>query len=372
MFIAHRSALVEALRLVGQVVERRNTIPICQNVLFERAGPGELAARVTDMDIEATIPFETISIDDGFRGFTVPAILLSDIIRKLPENADVKVEAADDNLSAVHVRSGRSKFRLQVLPESDFPTIQTGELPHGFSVSAAALAPAVSAVAFAVSTEETRHYLNGIFIHPGEYGDTSGLKLVATDGHRLSKRFIRIDDIPADMPGVIIPKKTVEVISKHLPKDGSVRFDVSENKIRLSIGDMTITSKLVDGKFPDYVRVIPSHEDFVEIESKPFVAAIGRVSTMSSGSNAMKMHFGGGTLTLSVSNPDSGNADDEVTYQGQADLTIGFNAKYVTEALNQLPEGTARLYLADAGSPAVLRSDGDHAENVIVLMPMRV
>jgi len=369
MFTASKSSLLDALKLVGQIVERRNTIPILQNVLIDLWGnSGRLTARVSDLDVEATIPFPA-TVDTDFRGFTVPAHLLMDIVKKLPDGADVRVEAADAGLSGVIIKSGRSKFRLPVLPPSDFPSLEGSELPFALDIPSGALEKAIASVQFAISTEETRYYLNGIYLHAAE----TGVKLVATDGHRLSKRFIPLDDVPQDMPGIIIPKKTVETIVKHLPKDGTVTLQVSDAKIRMLIGDMVLLSKLIDGTFPDYQRVIPSHESFIELEGKHLAAAIDRVSTVSTGgSRAVKMAFAGGTLKLTVSNPDAGNAEDEVAYEGEAELETGFNAKYVNDALSRLTEDSVQFHLGDPGSPAVLRADGDHAENLIVLMPMRV
>ncbi|KEQ05722.1 DNA polymerase III subunit beta [Pseudorhizobium pelagicum] len=369
MFTASKSSILDALRLVSQIVERRNTIPILQNVLIDLWGnSGKLTARVSDLDVEATVPFAA-TVDTDFRGFTIPAHMLMDIVKKLPDGADVRVEATDADLSSVTIKSGCSRFRLSVLSPHDFPSLEGAELPFSVEIPAAALERAITSVRFAISTEETRYYLNGIFFHPAP----TGLKLVATDGHRLSKRFIPLDDVPQDMPGIIIPKKTVEAIAKHLPKEGSITLQVSDAKIRLLIGDMVLLSKLIDGTFPDYQRVIPNNEAFIEIEGKQLAAAIDRVSTVSTGNGrAVKMTFAGGSLKLQVSNPDAGNAEDEVAYEGDADLETGFNAKYVNDALANLSDSTIRMHLGETGSPAVLRADGDHVENVIVLMPMRV
>ncbi|ATN32865.1 DNA polymerase III subunit beta [Rhizobium sp. ACO-34A] len=368
MFTASKSAMLDALKLVGQIVERRNTIPVLQNVLFERLGTtGKLTARVTDLDIEATIPFAA-SIDTDFRGFTVPAHLLMEIVKKLPDGADIRVDAADAELSGVTLKSGRSRFRLQVLPPQDFPSLDAGEMPFAIEVSGAALERAIGAVRFAISTEETRYYLNGIYLHPSE----GGLTLVATDGHRLSKRFIPLEGVPQAMPGVIVPRKTVEVLIKHMPKE-DVTLQVSDAKIRVMIGEMLLVSKLIDGTFPDYRRVIPACERFIEVEGKALSAAIDRVSTVSTGNGrAVKLTFADGVLRLTVNNPDAGNAEDEIAYEGEANLETGFNAKYVNDALANLSEQTVNIYLGEAGSPAVLRADGDHAENLIVLMPMCV
>lgn len=366
MFTASKSTLLDALKLVAQVVERRNTMPILQNVLFFRQDGGELAARVTDLDIEAVIPFRA-EVLPAFRPMTMPAHLLHEIVRKLPDGADIRFEPDAEMRNAI-VRSGRSRFSLPMLPAEDFPTMGAGELPFGFDLPAASLASAIAGVSFAISTEETRYYLNGIYCHAIE----PGIRMVATDGHRLSKRFIPLDGAPVSMPGVIIPKKTVDVLARQLPKDGSVRVDVSDAKIRFAFADMVLVSKLIDGTYPEYQRVIPERDRYIEIDAKPFAAAVDRVSTLASGSRAVSMALENGAMSLIVNNPDSGRAEEEVSYEGMINLTIGFNAKYVNDAISHLPEGTIRVGLEDPGSPAIFRADGDHEENLIVLMPMRV
>lgn len=366
MFTASKSTLLDALKLVSQVVERRNTIPILQNVLFFRQEGGGLAARVSDLDIEAVIPFSAEALP-SFADMTMPALVLHDIVRKLPDGADVRVEPDAERRNAT-IRSGRSRFSLPLLPVGDFPSMAAGDLPFAFDLPSAGLAAAFERVSYAISTEETRYYLNGIYCHAVE----AGIRLVATDGHRLAKQFLPLDEPPSAMPGVIIPRKTVDVITRNLPKDGTVSIAVSDAKIRFAFGGMVILSKLIDGTYPDYPRVIPARDRYVEIEAKPFAAAIDRVSTLASGSRAVSMAFDGGTLTLTVSNPDSGRADEEVAYDGEAKLTIGFNAKYVSDAIARLPEGTLRIGIEDPGSPALLRAAGDHEENLAVLMPMRV
>lgn len=367
MFTVSKSAILDALKLVGDVVERRNTIPILQNVAIEAGGSGRLTARVSDLDIEAVVPFAA-EILPGFKPFTVQAFLLNDIVRKLPDGIDIRMEATDEHMSAVNLKAGRSKFRLQVLPSTDFPTMASGDLPFTVEMPAPTLSKAIASVSFAISTEETRYYLNGIFFHPA----ADGLKLVATDGHRLSKQFVRAEDVPQSMRGIIVPKKTVHTLAKHLPKDGTVILQISDAKIRVIIGEMVMLSKLIDGTFPDYQRVIPPHEKAIEIEGAQLSAAIGRVSTVSSSGRAVKLTFSEGMLRLVVNNPDAGNAEDEVAFEGEAEMETGFNGKYMTEALDRLGEGTVQMLLGEPGSPAILRADGDHAENLIVLMPMRI
>lgn len=371
MFKASKAALKSALALSGDIVERRNTIPILSNLLIERASRHELQVRMTDLDLEGRIIFEA-EADESFQPFTVSAQLLRDIVGKLPDGAEIAVKAADADLRQIKVSAGRSTFSLQVLPAADFPDLTAGGFAASFDLPAQALARAIGAVSFAISTEETRYYLNGIFMHATE----GGVMLVATDGHRLAKRLVTAE--PGAMPGVILPRKTVGILGKLLSdkalKEATVHVEVSEAKTRFSLPGITITSKLVDGTFPDYVRVVPQrHEGKAELDGAVLKTAVDRVSTISTDrGRAARFRFEGGTLTLEVNNPEAGNAQEVLSYDGDAKVEIGFNAKYVLDAVNSLPDGPLLMEVSDAGSPAILRVDGDHRENLVVLMPMRV
>ncbi len=371
MFKASKAALKSALALSGDIVERRNTIPILSNLLIERASRSELQVRMTDLDIEGRILFEA-EADANFQPFTVPAQLLREIVNKLPDGAEITVKAADTDLRQVKVSAGRSTFTLQVLPANDFPDLTAGGFQASFPVPAASLAKAMGAVAFAISTEETRYYLNGIYLHAID----EGLMLVATDGHRLAKRFVSAN--PGALPGIILPRKTVGILSKLLSdkgaKDVDVQVEASDQKVRFSLPGITITSKLVDGTFPDYRRVVPqSHTGSAELDGAVLKAAVDRVAVISTErGRAARFRFEDGTLTLEVNNPDAGNAQEIQSYDGEAKVEIGFNSKYVLEAIASLPDGPLLMEVSDAGSPAILRVDGDHRENVVVLMPMRV
>ncbi|WP_336171673.1 DNA polymerase III subunit beta [Ensifer sp. MJa1] len=371
MFKAEKSAMAAALAITNSIVERRSTIPVLLNVLFEKdeTQPGKLLARFTNLDIEAAVRFGA-EIDPVFEAFTVPAATLHEIINKLPDGADLSIAGErTDKLTGVTIKSGRSRFRLQVLPASDFHKMKHGDLPFSFSLSATDFAAALSSVGFAVSTEETRYYLNGIFLHPAE----DGACMVATDGHRLSKRLVRAE-LDAAAPGIIIPRGAIKVLTRILPKEGTVAISLSDTVIRITTGETTLTSKLIDGTFPDYQRVIPaSHAMLATIDIKSLATSIERVKTISGErGRAVLFSFADQALKLKVNNPDAGEAEDEVTYEGEASLQIGFNASYVADALSHLSGDRFEMGLGDAGSPAVLRSVGGPRENLIVLMPMRV
>ena len=375
MFTASKSSILDALRLVSQIVERRNTIPILQNVLIDLWGnSGKLTARVSDLDVEATVPFAA-TVDTDFRGFTIPAHMLMDIVKKLPDGADVRVEATDADLSSVTIKSGCSRFRLSVLCPHDFPSLEGAELPFSVEIPAAALERAITSVRFAISTEETRYYLNGIFFHTIEVGSDLKLRAVATDGHRLARADIDAPSGSEGMPGIIIPRKTVGELQKLVDNpEAVVTIEVSDAKIRLTIGSVVITSKLIDGTFPDYQRVIPTSNDKeMRVDYQSFTRAVDRVSTISSErGRAVKLALSDGQLTLTVNNPDSGSATEEVAVGYDNDpLEIGFNAKYLLDITAQPSGDDAIFMLADAGSPTLVRDlAGDDA--LYVLMPMRV
>ena len=366
-----RGALLKSLSHVHRVVERRNTIPILSNVLLQ-ARDGALLLRATDLDLEIT---ESVAADVGQAGATtLPAHTLYDIVRKLPEGGQVSLETAGDS-GQLLLRSGRSRFNLQSLPESDFPDLTAGDLTHRFSLPAADLKKLIDKTQFAISTEETRYYLNGIFMHTIEVDGHMMLRAVATDGHRLARVELPAPAGAAGMPGVIVPRKAVAEVQKLVEDLGAeVVVEMSTTKARFTFGPVVLTSKLIDGTFPDYTRVIPTGNDKrLTVYCTPFAAAVDRVSTISSErGRAVKLALSEGKLTLSVTNPDSGSATEEleVDYDA-APIDIGFNARYLLDITSQLDSDTALFKLADPGSPTVIQ-DRDGAAALYVLMPMRV
>ena len=370
--IVERAALLRSLGHVHRVVERRNTIPILSNVLLRGEG-STLQLKATDLDIEVT---EGIAADVSDPGATtVPAHVLYDIVRKLPEGAQVSLETGGEG-GQMSIRSGRSRFALGALPEGDFPDLATGEMPHGFEIGAADLKRLIDKTQFAISTEETRYYLNGIFLHVLESDGAPVLRAVATDGHRLARVEIPAPAGSVGMPGVIVPRKAVAEIQKLLDDGGeTVGIDLSPAKIRLRFaGGLTLISKLIDGTFPDYQRVIPANNDKrLTVQRDTFAKAVDRVSTISSErGRAVKLGLAEGRLALSVNNPDSGSATEEldVDYEA-ANLDIGFNARYLLDITSQLEGDTALFKLADPGSPTLIQ-DREGASALYVLMPMRV
>jgi DNA polymerase-3 subunit beta len=365
-----RTALLKALGHVQSVVERRNTIPILSNVKIE-AGDGRLGLNATDMDLEIT---DTVAADVSAPGATTaPAHTLYDIVRKLPEGSQVDLDAGGDGQMVLS--SGRSRFSLPCLPTEEFPVMSGGDLPHEFALTAAELRSLIDRTRFAISTEETRYYLNGIYLHAADRDGTDVLRAVATDGHRLASVEVPLPAGAGGMPGIIVPRKTVTELRKLIDESGDeVSVGLSDSKIRFSFDDAVLTSKLIDGTFPDYQRVIPQGNDKeLEVDRKLFADAVDRVSAISSEkSRAVKLAMANGVLVLSASSPEHGSATEEieVNYTGD-DLEIGFNSSYLLDITRQIEGDSAHFSLADAASPTILREGGD-ASALYVLMPMRV
>jgi len=365
-----RSALLRALGHVQNVVERRNTIPILSNVQLVADEAG-LSLTATDLDlaIVETVPAEVQTPG----GTTAPAHILHDIVRKLPDGAQVELDYGADDGRLV-VRAARSKFTLSCLPREDFPVMADGDLPHQFVLPAPDLSRLIEKTRFAISTEETRYYLNGIYLHAPE--EAPVLRGVATDGHRLAHIEIPLPQGAAGMPGVIMPRKAALEVHK-LIEDGEsvVEIALSDSKIRFALGDIVLTSKLIDGTFPDYQRVIPSGNDkLMEVDCKSFAAAVDRVATISSEkSRAVKLAVNGSAVTLSANSPDQGSGIDEVpvNYSGDELLEIGFNAKYLLDIAGQIDGENACFDLSDGASPTIIRDAADQGA-LYVLMPMRV
>ncbi|HVJ34248.1 MAG TPA: DNA polymerase III subunit beta [Terriglobia bacterium] len=366
-----RTALLRSLAHVQSVVERRNTIPILSNVLVEAKGD-RLSLTATDMDLAIVEQTSAHVATPG--AATVPAHTMYDIVRKLPDGAEVQLELAADG-AQVALKAGRSRFTLATLPKEDFPATAGGDLPHRFPLSAIDLRGLIDRTKFAISTEETRYYLNGIYLHAFSTGKQKTLRAVATDGHRLARVEMPLPEGAENIPGVIVPRKMVNEIRKLIEEvEGMVEVSLSESRIRFAFNDTILTSKLIDGSFPDYQRVIPTGNDKVlEVDRRSFRDAVDRVSTISSEkSRAVKLSLKANAMTLSATSAENGTAVEEleVKYEG-APLEIGFNSKYLLDVADQIEGEGLQLVLADSVAPTLVRDLAD-AMALYVLMPMRV
>jgi DNA polymerase-3 subunit beta len=361
-----RATLLKSLGHVQSVVERRNTIPILSNVLIEAREDGSLRLMATDLDLQVD---ESVPANVTQAGATtVSAHTFFDIVRKLPEGSQVELAAAEGKMQ---VNAGRARFNLSTLPRDDFPVIAEGELPTRFELPAATLRQVIEKTRFAISSEETRYYLMGIFLHVVD----DQLRAAATDGHRLARITVARPDGADGMPDIIVPRKCVQELYRLLEElEGTVEVSLSPTKVRFGLGSAVLTSKLIDGTFPDYNRVIPTANDkLLKLDPKSFSAGVDRVSTIASEkTRAVKISVDRDKVTLSVTSPENGVATEELAADYGADnLEIGFNAKYLLDILSEIDGDTVEVHLADAAAPTLLR-ENDKSNALYVLMPMRV
>jgi DNA polymerase-3 subunit beta len=374
-FKADRAALLKALAHVQSVVEKRNTIPILANVLIA-VREGRLRLTATDMEIAIVEDAPASATRDG--ATTAPAATLYEIVRKLPEGAEVEFDYPSGE-PQLKLRAGRFSTSLLVLPPDDFPSMTAGALPHRFAVPAQALRGLIDRTRFAISTEETRYYLNGIYLHAAESEGAKVLRGVATDGHRLARVEEPLPEGADGMPGVIVPRKTVTELRKLLDEvSGEVEVGLSEMRVRFQLGAVELTSKLIDGTFPEYERVIPRENDKVlKVGRKEFSDAVGRVAAISTErSRPVKLSLAKHRLELTASSPEQGTAKEEldsdhVNYEATP-LEIGFQARYLNDITDQIPaEGEVEFRFSDGAAPTVMRDAADPSA-LYVLMPMRV
>ncbi|GGE54511.1 DNA polymerase III subunit beta [Actibacterium pelagium] len=366
-----RGTLLKAVGQAQSVVERRNTIPILANVLIEADGD-TVTFRATDLDIEVVDKVPAMIERAG--STTVSAVTLHEIVRKLPDGALVAL-SDDGTAGRLTVEAGRSNFSLATLPKEDFPVMASSEYSSNFAAPAPVLRRLFDKSKFAISTEETRYYLNGVYMHVADAEGGKVLRCVATDGHRLARIDADLPDGAAEMPGVIVPRKTVGELRKLLDDDDTtIAVSVSETKVRFATPEITLTSKVIDGTFPDYTRVIPQNNTRkLELDAAEFAKAVDRVATVSSErSRAVKLSLDEDRLVLSVNAPDAGAAEEELAVAyGDERLEIGFNAKYLLEIASQVDRENAVFMFNSSGDPTLMR-EGNDPSAVYVVMPMRV
>jgi DNA polymerase III subunit beta len=366
-----QAALIKVLGRVHRVVERRNTIPILSNVLID-VQQDSIKFRATDLDLEVS---DSVKAEVAAKGsITVPAHLLHDIVRKMPQGSQIVLEFDPQN-AVMTVRAGRSRFTLQTIPVADFPDLTVGDMTHSFVLPGKDLLRLIEKAEFAISTEETRYYLNGIYFHQATFlgRNAPSLRCVATDGHRLAQVEMVLPEGAKGMPGIIVPRKTVGEITRLFGADTEIHIELSQGKIRLEADGVTLTSKLIDGTFPDYGRVIPqNNEKILRVDRKELEVAADRVATVSSErGRAVKVSLSAGKIVLSVNNPDSGSAMEELEAEYAADdLDIGFNSRYLLDIAAQIDGEVVTIKLADPGSPTLF--SGSDEGSLYVLMPMRV
>lgn len=371
--VIEKPTLVRALSHVQSVVEKRNTIPILSNILLV-AQDGEVALTATDMDLEVTEIIAAVVERPG--SLTVSASMFYEIVRKLTDDNPIVIEASSD-LTKLNITCGRSDFQLGILSAQDFPLMSHDGLEFKFDIKADDLRSLVDCTRFSMSTEDARFYLNGIYFHAFEQEDTKikVLRAASTDGHRLARSEIDLPKGAENIPGVILPRKTVNELRKLIDDAADkITISLSSTKIQFTFDSLVLRSKLIDGNFPDYERVIPDHHDTqFTIDTKQFEKAVDRVATLSNEkSRAVKMRLNGRQLVLSANSVNAGSAVEELELSDSIKaLEIGFNAKYVLDIIAQIKSNELLIEMSDAGSPIVLKEVNNNRP-LYVLMPMRV
>ncbi len=365
-----RGTLLKAVGNAQSVVERKMTAQILGNLLIV-AEDNMISFRATDLDVDLIDRVDARVEQAG--STTVRAQTLNEIVRKLPDGAQVRL--TDDGVKGrMTIEAGRSQFDLMTLPSGDFPIMASSDFAANFAIPANALKRLFGKTRNAVSTEETRYYLNGVYMHVAEANDGKILRCVATDGHRLARIDAALPEGAEEMPGVIVPRKAIAELSKLLEgNDTDIAVSVSETKVRFATPEITLTSKVIDGTFPDYVRVIPTGNNrTMEVDAAELTKAVDRVATVSlETSRVVKMTIDSDTLLLSVNDPESGTAEEELAVAyGDEKLEIGFNSKYLLELCGQMERENAVFLFNTSSDPAIMR-ESDDSGALYVVMPMR-
>ena len=373
-FKINSTDLLKALSHIHGIVEVRHTLPILSNIILE-AKDDKLILSSTNLDIYCSDKIKAEVIKSG--EVSVSAVTFFEIIKRLPSGSEVLM-IMEEGENEIRLTCGRSKFNLSTLKTDDFPIISDSDLSTNFVLSADELIRIIDKTKFAVSNEETRYYLNGIFLHKAERNSIQFLRAVATDGHRLAQYDIPLPQGAEDITGIIIPKKTIYELRKVLDDaNGDVSVSLNENKIKFSFNDLKVVSKVIDGTFPDYTKVIPQKNDKnFKTNNSDLKNAIDRVSAVAaneeSKSKAIKFCIEDNSLSLSVESQSKGSANEmiDVNYSGDK-VDIGFNSKYIIDICNEVDGDEISISLSDSISPAIILDKTD--ENLFfVLMPMRI
>ena len=373
-FKINSTDLLKALSHIHGIVEVRHTLPILSNIILE-AKDDKLILSSTNLDIYCSDKIKAEVLQSG--EVSVSAVTFFEIIKRLPSGSEVLM-IMEEGENEIRLTCGRSKFNLSTLKTDDFPIISDSDLSTNFVLSADELIRIIDKTKFAVSNEETRYYLNGIFLHKAERNSIQFLRAVATDGHRLAQYDIPLPQGAEDITGIIIPKKTIYELRKVLDDaNGDVSVSLNENKIKFSFNDLKVVTKVIDGTFPDYTKVIPQKNDKnFKTNNSDLKNAIDRVSAVAaneeSKSKAIKFCIENNSLSLSVESQSKGSANEmiDVNYSGDK-VDIGFNSKYIIDICNEVDGDEISISLSDSISPAIILDKTD--ENLFfVLMPMRI
>jgi len=373
-FRVNSTDLVKALSHIHGIVEVRHTLPILSNIIIS-AEDNKLSFSSTNLDIFCS---DSINAQISQNGSTsVSASTFYEIVKRLPSGSDIQITLSEED-STLILKCGRSKFNLTTISPEDFPKISTEDLSTKFILSATELKRMIDKTKFAISNEETRYYLNGIFFHRTQKNSIDILRAVATDGHRLAQYDIPLPQGANEINGIIIPKKTIQELRRVLDDaSGDINIELNENKVRFSFNNMQITSKVIDGTFPDYTKVVPTTNNKVVItKNDELKSSIERVSAVAineeAKSKAIKIFIESNKLLLNVDSSSRGSAVEEIDIDYEQDkVEIGFNSRYLIDICNEIDGEKITLKLLDSISPAIILDESD--DNLFfVLMPMRI
>ena len=369
-FKISRTDFFKTLSHLQGIVDKKNVLPILSNILIE-AKNNKLILSSTDMDISIIEKINCNVMEDG--ATTINSQILYDIVRKIDDNSEIEI--ISNNGKLLTLRSEGSRFSLACLPKEDYPIIEKDNSGSDIVLNSKIIFKLIDKTKFAISNEETRYFLNGLYFNVTNEENKNVVTIVGTDGHRLAKFSHKIDEQINEISGVIIPKKTIYELSKLLSEiDCDVKISISSNKIVFIIGDIVFISKLIDGSFPDYKRVIPNNNtNILKINRNKLLAAVDRVSTIANEkSPVIKFKLLHNILNLNTINNESSTASEDlkINYDGD-EIEIGFNSKYIMDIVNNLEDEEISINLKDNTSP-IIALENSNSNLVYVLMPMRV
>ena len=367
-FNVNQQDLQQALNYCQGVIEKRSTLPILSNILLD-AKRDKLTITATDLDLIFIHQIENIEVLEEGQTTTTSSIMY-DIIRKFSSEKKISLTLTDS--SKLHVESEKSIFNLNCISASEFPLTDENFNQNEFLIKSKQLLKLLNKCKFSVSNDETRHYLSGIYFHQTEVEEKNYLTAAATDSHRMSISKIRLDK-KIDFDPVILPKKTIFQLCSLLDNyDGEVKISNIKSKIKFELKNSTLISKLIDGKFPNYIQVIPkNNQKKLEINLKLFLNSVDRVASVSlDKKDGVKFQLGKDVLNLSVNNTNSGDGKETLAVKFDNDLEISFNSRYLIDVASQIDGENIEIFFNDSGSPALIKDPGDF-DSIFVVMPMK-
>jgi DNA polymerase-3 subunit beta len=367
-FNVNQQDLQEALNYCQGVIEKRSTLPILSNILMD-VKKSDLTLTATDLDLIFIHRIKNIEVLEEGKTTTTSSIMY-DIVRKFTSGKKINLTLTDN--SKLHLESEKSMFNLNCISPSEFPLTDEDFSENQFSMKSKQLLKLLNKCKFSVSNDETRHYLSGIYLHQTEFEDKNYLTAAATDSHRMSISKVRLDQ-KIDFEPIILPKKTIFQLCSLLDNfDGEVKISNIKSKIKFELDNSTLISKLIDGKFPNYIQVIPkNNQKKLEINLKLFLNSVDRVASVSlDKKDGVKFNLTKDTLNLSVNNTNSGDGKETLVVKFDHDLEISFNSRYLIDVASQIDGETIELFFNDTGSPALIKDPGDF-DSIFVVMPMK-